>query len=360
MLVGPMDEPAAIVADFLQACLETGYLVSDDVNGPVEEAAGTMDLTMKDGQRCSAFHAYLLPALNRRNLSVLPQSIVESLIFEGARCVGVSCTIEGRQRELRSDQDVVLSAGVIDSPRLLMASGIGNADQLRKLGIRVIADLPGVGENLQDHPLLFAFSAETELHTTRGARSESHLFLRSHSALTAPDIQILLTPVASGLPGVPLSKGFSLGPALIRPHSRGRLTITSANPGSPLHIDPNFLAEESDLDALRVGVEMCTTLGLSHALAHWRAASVRVAPAGQTELREVIKSNIVTYNHAVGTCAMGMGKRDVVDSLLRVHGISNLRVADGSVMPNITTGNPLAPTLVIAERAADMIIANAR
>jgi choline dehydrogenase len=163
--------------------------------------------------------------------------------------------------------------------------------------------------------------------------------------------------VASGLPGIPLTKGFSSGPALIRPHSRGRLTMMSANPGSSLHIDPNFLAEESDLDALSAGVEACTRLGLSRALVQWRAASVRVAPSDKTKLREVIKSNIVTYNHPVGTCAMGMGTRAVVDSSLCVHGISNLRVADGSIMPNITTGNPLAATLVIAERAADMMLA---
>jgi hypothetical protein len=132
--------------------------------------------------------------------------------------------------------------------------------------------------------------------------------------------------VASGLPGIPLTKGFSSGPALICPHSRGRLTMMSANPGSSLHIDPNFLAEESDLDALSAGVEACTRLGLSRALVQWRAASVRVAPSDKTKLREVIKSNIVTYNHPVGTCAMGMGTRAVVDSSLCVHGISNLRV----------------------------------
>jgi choline dehydrogenase len=222
---------------------------------------------------------------------------------------------------------------------------VRNADQLRKLGIRVVAALPGVGENLQDHPLLFAFSAETELYTTRGSRSECHLFLRSHSALPAPDIQILLTPVASGLPGIPLTKGFSLSPALIRPHSRGRLTMTSANPGSPLHIDPNFLAEESDVNALSAGVEACTRLGLSQALGRWRAPAVRVAPSGKSEVREVIKSNLVTFNHAVGTCAMGVGD---APSLTRLYAFTAFRTCE---WPTDQSCRTLLPAILSRRRS---------
>jgi choline dehydrogenase len=360
MLVGPMAEPATIVADFLEACREAGYSVKEDVGGPVTEGAGTMDLNMKDGRRFSVVHAYLDPALSRRNLTVLPHTLVESLTFEGTRCVGARCQIAGQRCELRSEHDVVLSAGTIDSPRLLMNSGIGNSDHLRRLGIEVVADLPGVGENLHDHPLIVAFSAETHRDSTRGARTESHLFMRSSHSLPAPDVQILLSPTATGLTDVRPSKGFSLIPALLRPRSRGRLAITAADIRSPLHIDPNFLSDASDLDALCVAVQTCTELGLSTALSHWRVGAVRVAPSGKAELCEFIKRNVVTYNHAVGTCAMGVGNRAVVDPLLRVHGTSNLRIADASVMPSITTGNTLAPTLVIAERAASIIAASAR
>jgi choline dehydrogenase len=360
MLVGPIAEPAAIVADFLGACREQGQSVSEDVNGPVTEGAGTMDLNMKDGRRFSVVHAYLLPAVSRRNLTILPHALVESLTFEGTRCVGVRCQIDGQRRELRSDHDVVLSAGTIDSPRLLMISGIGNADHLRQLGIGVVADLPGVGENLHDHPMVSAFSAETNRASTRGARSESHLFMRSRNTLPAPDVQILLTPAATGLPGVAPSKGFSLISALLRPRSRGRLAITSADIRSPLHIDPNFLSDMSDMDALCVAVQTCMELGLSTALSHWRAGAVRVAPSDKAELREFIKGNVSTYHHAVGTCAMGVHRLAVVDPLLRVYGTSNLRIADASVMPSITTGNTLAPTLVIAERAASFVAASTR
>jgi choline dehydrogenase len=339
---------------FLSSCRQAGHAVIEDVNGPVEAGAGPADMNVKDGRRFSVAQAYLLPVLGRKNLTVLTNTLVESLVFEGARCVGIRCRIDGHRREIRSDHDVVLSAGCIESPRLLMVSGIGNAGHLKRLGIEVIADLPGVGENLHDHCQLRTFSADAG-QTAISPRLDAHLFLRSSDTLPVPDLHIGLAQAANAMPGAAPGGGFTLLAGLFRPRSRGRLALTSADVHAPLHIDPNYLANTSDMDALCVAAQVSIELGMSTALSPWHAGELRTAPAGKGEQRDFIKRNVTSYRHPVGTCAMGLGNRTVVDPMLRVHGIANLRVADNSVMPNITTGHTLAPTLVIAEKAASMI-----
>jgi choline dehydrogenase len=350
---------APFIEAFLSACRAAGHAVIDDVTGPVEAGAGTADMNVKDGRRFSVAHAYLLPVLGRKNLTLLTNTLVESLMFEGARCVGIRCRIDGQRREIRSNNDVVLSAGCIESPRLLMVSGIGNADHLRQLGIPVVADLPGVGENLHDHCQLRTFTADAG-QTAISPRLDAHLFFRSSDTLPAPDLHIGLTQAANAMPGAAPGGGFTLLAGLFRPRSRGRLALTSADPRAPLHIDPNYLSNASDMDALCVAAEVSTELGMSSALARWHAGELRVAASGKAELRDFIKRNVTSYRHPVGTCAMGFGERAVVDPMLRVHGIANLRIADNSVMPNITTGHTLAPTLVIAEQAASMIATASR
>lgn len=361
---GPMQLSSSSANDpfieaFLSSCGEAGHAVIEDVTGPVEAGAGPADVNVKDGRRFSVAQAYLLPALGRENLTILTNTLVESLVFEGTRCVGIRCLIDGRRREFRSDRDVVLSAGCIESPRLLMVSGIGNADHLAKLGIDVIADLPGVGENLHDHCQLRTFTAEAG-QPEISPRLDAHLFFRSTDTLPAPDLHIGLTQAATVMPGAPPGNGFTLLAGLFRPRSRGRLALTSANPRAPLHIDPNYLSNASDVDALCVAAQVSIELGMSTALFPWHAGEVRAAPASKAEQRDFIKRNVTSYRHPVGTCAMGLGESAVVDPMLHVHGIANLRIADNSVMPNITTGHTLAPTLVIAEQAASMIAAAPR
>lgn len=337
---------------FLSSCRSAGHAVLEDVIGPVETGAGPADMNVQDGRRFSVAQAYLMPVLGRKNLTVLTNTRVESLVFEGARCVGIRCRVDGQRREIRSDQDVVLSAGCIESPRLLMLSGIGNADHLSRLGIDVVADLPGVGENLHDHCQLRTFSTDPG-QAAISPRLDAHLFLRSDDTLPVPDLHIGLAQAATAAPG----GGFTLLTGLFRPRSRGRLALTSADLDAPLHIDPNYLSNGSDLEAICAGAEVSVELGMSSALARWRVGDVHKAPAGKAELRDFITRNVTSYRHPVGTCAMGLGSRAVVDPMLRVHGIANLRVADNSVMPTITTGHPLAPTLVIGEQAASMIAA---
>jgi choline dehydrogenase len=340
---------------FLTSCRDAGHAVLEDVSGPVETGAGTADWNVQDGRRFSVAHAYLLPVLGRKNLTILSDTRVESLVFEGARCVGIRCRIDGQRREIRSEQDVVLSAGCIESPRLLMLSGIGNADHLGRLGITVVADLPGVGENLQDHCQLRTFSTDAG-QAAISPRLDAHLFLRSSDTLPAPDLHVGLAQAATAAPG----GGFTFLTGLFRPRSRGRIALTSADLDAPLHIDPNYLSDSTDLDALCAGAQASVELGMSSALARWRTGDLHTAPTGNAKLRDFIKRNVTSYRHPVGTCAMGQGRETVVDPTLRVHGIANLRIADNSVLPSVTTGHTLAPTLVIGERAASMIAATPR
>ena len=316
-------------------------------------------MNVRDGRRFSVAQAYLLPVLGRGNLTVLTHTLVESLMFEGTRCVGIRCLIDGQPREIRSDHDIVLAAGSIESPRLLMVSGVGNADHLTRLGIRPVADLPGVGENLHDHCLLRTFTTEGEWGAV-SPRLEAHLLMRSNKSLPLPDLDIALTRASTVVPGPRSGGGFTLLAGLFRPRSRGRLALTAADVRAPLHIDPNYLSDPADMDALCAGAEASIELGMSSALSRWHDGELQVAPSGKAELRGFIKRTVDSYNHPVGTCAMGLGEYAVVDPTLRVHGISNLRVADNSVMPDITTGHTLAPTLVIAERAASMISASSQ
>jgi choline dehydrogenase len=341
-----------LAAAFLQACEEMGHAVLDDVNGPIRDGCGTYDFSVMDGQRFSVVQAFLLPAIGRQNLSVLTNANVDSLIFEKTRCTGVRGKVDGKLLEIRSHHDVVLSAGVMGSPRLLMRSGVGHAAELERLGLNVVADLPGVGENLHDHCLVSAFAAEAAVATESvGAR----LYARTSDEIRAPDHEVMISAWATGLPDVPVARGFSLHTALLRPQSRGRLALRSTDSDAPLLIDPRYFSESDDLATLCTAVEKCVELAASPALLKQRSGSVRMPPSGKAKLREFIRNNMGTYWNPVGTCSMGIEACSVVDPTLRVHGISNLRVADSSVMPRITTGNTLAPTLVIAERAASLM-----
>jgi choline dehydrogenase len=350
------DLPIAQV--FFEACREIGYPILDDVNGPVAEGCGTYDLNVVDGRRYSAARALLLPVARRPNLTILSCAEVEALRLEKNRCVGVRCRSDGRVQEFRSDREVILCAGAIGSPHLLMKSGIGNATDLQRVGIKVELDLPGVGENLQDHCLIRVYAAETREIFRSQRHPDAHLYLRSNNALPAPDIEIIMSSSATGVRDLPDDRNFVLTTTLLRPLSRGRLALGTSD--GPIQIDPRYLSHEQDLDAMCVAVEKCNELSLTTALSRREARRVRSAPREKAAMRDFLRANVGTYWHPVGTCAMGIGEQSVVDPSLRVRGVSNLRIADSSVMPSITTGNTLAPTLVIAERAARLILANAK
>jgi choline dehydrogenase len=344
-----------LTAAFLQACEEMGHTVLDDVNGPIRGGCGTYDFSIVDGQRFSVVQAFLLTAIDRPNLSVLTRANVNSLMFEGACCRGIRGEVDGKLLEIRSHHDVVLSAGTMGSPRLLMRSGVGRAAELERLGLKVVADLPGVGENLHDHCLVGVFAAEAATATESVG---AHLYARTSDRISAPDHEVIISALATGLPDVPVERGFTLHTALVRPQSRGRISLASTDWDAPLLIDPGYFSEPGDLTTLCAAVEKCVELAASPALLNQRSGSVCEPPSGKAELREFVKNRMATYWHPVGTCSMGIDAHSVVDPALCVHGIANLRVADSSVIPRITTGNTLAPTLVIADRAASLMTEN--
>lgn len=355
MHVEPVAEPSPLTAGFFKACEEMGHRVVEDVSAPIRDGAGYVDFNTKDGQRFSVVHGYLLPALQRQNLTVFTSAHVDALSFSGSRCTGVRLRIGGDQHDVMADQETVLCAGVIESPRLLMLSGVGNADELRLHRIPVVSNLHGVGENLQDHPFIVAFVAETKSPIAPGSRAGSHLFFRSMPDAYSPDTHALLATAAVGTAEIKPNEGFSIRIGLLRPQSRGRIRITSAAVDAPLLIDPDYLSATADLTTLCAAVEHARAIGMARGLSDWRKREIPRAPRGKGELNEFVAQNIGSYWHPVGTCAMGIHPEAVVDPSLRVYGTTHLRVADASIMPTITSGNTNAPTIVIAERAAELL-----
>jgi choline dehydrogenase len=355
MHVEPIDNPHPLSAGFFAACEEVGHQVLDDVGAPLRDGAGYMDFNTKDRQRFSVVHGYLLPALERKNLTLLTRARVDALTFSPSRCPGIPLRIGAKRRQVIAERETVVCAGAVESPRLLMLSGVGDAQELRRHGIDVVTDLPGVGENLQDHCFIVGFVAETMEPLAPGSRAGSHLFFRSLQAAYSPDVHAVLATSAVGTNEVEPNKGFSIRLGLLRPTSRGQIKITSDDPNAPLVIDPKYLSAEADITRLCAAVEHSRDIGSAAGLSEWRKREIARIPGGKAELREFVARNVGSYWHPVGTCAMGVHEQAVVDPSLRVHGTANLRVADASIMPTIPSGNTNAPTIAIAERAAQMI-----
>jgi choline dehydrogenase len=355
MHVEPVADPNPLTAGFFHACEETGHQFLEDVGAPIRDGAGYVDFNTKDGRRFSVVHGYLLPALERPNLTLLTGTRVEGLLFEGSRCTGIRLRIGAAHHEVMAEQETVLCAGVVESPRLVMLSGIGNADELRRYRIPVVSNLPGVGENLQDNCFIVGFVAETKAPMAPGSRAGSHLFFRSVKEAPRPDIQALLATSALGTTEVAPNQAFSIRLGLLRPQSRGRIKITSTDANAPLLIDLDYLSAAADLRTMSAAVEHSRAIGSAPSLSEWRKREIARIPRTTSELNEFIASNIGSYWHPVGTCAMGVHQEAVVDPSLRVYGTTNLRVADASIMLTITSGNTNATTIVIAERAAQMM-----
>jgi choline dehydrogenase len=358
--------PSAINAQFIEAAAALGYDRNPDFNGAQQEGTGLYQLTVKDGKRHSAAAAFLIPILDRPNLTVQTGVAVTRLLFENTRAIGVEYLHQGTLHQIFADQEVILSAGVFDSPKLLMLSGIGNANELQRLEIPVIADLPGVGQNLQDHPLVGIGYQSTQMLpplTLTSNLVEAGLFLHSSNNGTTPDLQFLFSPalwIGSAIaPDIP---GFTFILCLVNPQSRGTVTLQSANPADPPVIQVNYLQHQADLQALVKGIKI--TRQLAHADAFADIMDKELAPGTEISSDEAIAAYIrqsaTTFWHPAGTCKMGIDPMAVVDPELRVRGIEGLRVVDASVMPTVTIGNTNAPTIMIGEKAADLIKASDR
>ncbi len=370
---------------FLHGVSETcGVPVLDDYNGASQEGAARFQLSCRDGRRWSSSEGYLEPARARPNLTIRTGVLVEKVLFQGTRAIGVRLSQGGTSEDVLA-AEVVLSGGAVGSPHLLMLSGIGPAGQLAQHGIDVVADLP-VGQNLHDHmflPMTFlaprAGHRGTPLHFFGGmlkemltggtwfGRSvfESVAFVRTPSWKgDAPNLQIHSLPWAypksqddsSKRPEVDMRPAFSLFATLIYPQSRGTLTLRSADPAAAPHIDPGFLREGADKRTLIEGAEICRAIAASGPLG--AELTGELEPGGTSaQLDAAARARSFTVYHPVGTCRMGSDERAVVDPTLRVRGVDGLRVADASIMPSITGGNTNAPSLMIGERAAALIAA---
>jgi choline dehydrogenase len=344
-----------------------GMPYMDDINIPEPEGVGPQNLNVRDGRRCSPSDTFLRPAMSRKRLAVLTEAHVVKLRFRGTRCVGLDVLIDGRLHSIDSAREVILSAGAIDTPRLLMLSGIGPHADLMSLGIATVVDLPGVGRNLQDHGFVagLCFEAKRALPPPNNNISGSAVFWRSRPDLGVPDLMFLSAQVpflsAEIRARYPIPEdAFSILLGLVRPRSAGFLRMKTAMHDGPLEIQPNYLAEPADVDALIGGIEL--GLDLTSRPAFRKLIESRVAPASglslsREEALTFLRRSCISYMHPVGTCAMGSGREAVVDAELRVHGVEGLRIADASIMPTITSANTNAPCVMIGEFAALLIVA---
>jgi choline dehydrogenase len=368
---------------FLAACAELGMRRPGELNEPDNTGYAPTPVTQRRGLRHSAADAYLRPARRRRNLTVLTGAHVQRILLDGARATGVEYRdTTGLTQRVTASREVILSAGTVKSPQLLLLSGIGDPDQLRTVGVEPGHELVGVGANLQDHlaagivvhcpkPVTLAGAGSRAqlarfLLTRRGMLTssvdEAIAFVRSNPALAAPDLELIWLPVpflGEGLTPAP-AHGLTLAVLFLQPDSRGYIRLASADPAEPPVIDPGYLTAESDLRGLLAGLRIAERLCDTAALRPYVGAPMAPWPGkvDDAKLATLVREHAQTAYHPVGTCRMGSDDSAVVDCELRVRGLDGLRVVDASVMPRIIRGHTQAPTVMIAERAADLIRAS--
>jgi choline dehydrogenase len=361
-------DPNPVSRAFIDACVELGFPRTDDFNGPRMAGAGWHHVNIKEGRRHSDEVAYLYPALDReqakpvqdRTLELIDGAQATRLLFTGRRCTGVEYLRNGRTETVTATREVIVCAGAIDSPKLLLLSGIGPREQLAALGIRSLVDLAGVGENFHNHVLIPVIcQARQPIPPPRNNMSEAALFYRSTPGWPGPDMQMAFV---HGDPAKvradPPQHVMVMLPGVVRPLSRGRLRLASADPLAHPLIDPNYLAVEADHRRLTEGVRLARKIYATGALADWVAEEVLPGPeVSDVELGEDVRNRAESYHHQAGSCRMGLDALAVVDPGLRVHGIEGLRVADASVMPAVPSGNCHAGVVMIGEKCADLIMA---
>ncbi|HLI68387.1 MAG TPA: choline dehydrogenase [Ktedonobacteraceae bacterium] len=364
---------------FVEACIETGMPANKDFNGATQEGAGVFQTTQKNGARWSAADAYLKPAMRRRNLTVRMRTQVARVVIEKGRATGVAYLANGRIETVRANREVLVCGGAINSPQLLMLSGIGPADHLKAKGIEVVLDLPGVGENLQDHlagAAIYQASKPVSLNDAQkpgnllnyllfkkgpftSTIAEAGAFFKTRSDVPTPDIQFHFTPTFfkpntfEPAPG----HGFMIISTLLHPRSRGRIRLHSNDPSAHAAIHANYFTEEEDIQVMLAGLKMAHEVAHTQAFAPFLGPEVEPFTWNRTD-SEIIQAGrewCETLYHPAGTCKMGTDDMAVVDPQLRVRGIEGLRVIDASIMPTVIGGNTNAPTIMIAEKAADML-----
>lgn len=373
--------PNPLSRTFIDACVQLGYPEVPDFNGPQMQGAGWHHIDVSNGRRCGALAAFLEPALNRPNLTLLTNAHAMKLVFEGQRCVGVTYQQEaptqpagesrrigqGGQdseaepgvRTVRAAREVIVCAGAIESPKMLLLSGIGDGEQLRRFDIPLVAHVPGVGRNFHNH-VLVGLIAETADPVEPGRQnlSESALFTASRPGMIAPDLQIGFVHVPFDIiVGQHHPNAVSILPGVVRPHSRGWVRLASADPFAKPAVNPNYLADTADLVRLVQAVKLSRDIFAAPAFKERLKSELMPGPDVQTdsEMESFVRGRADSYHHQVGSCRMGIDDQAVVDPRLHVHGVTGLRVVDASVIPAVPSGNCHTAIAAIAERAADLI-----
>ena len=375
---------------WVAAAQAAGYPFNPDYNGETQEGVGFFQLTAKNGRRCSSAVAYLNPARKRPNLTIVTHAQAERIVLEGTRAVGVAYTDRaGNKQIIKAGKEIILSGGAINSPQLLMLSGIGDAAQLKDNGIAVQKELPGVGKNMQDHlqvRLVYKCNEPTlndEVSSMVGqakiglkymmsrsgpmamAASLATGFMRTRENLETPDIQFHVQPLSAENPGKGADKfsAFTMSVCQLRPESKGEIRLKSRDPKAYPAIIPNYLSTQTDRDTAVAGVNVARTIARHAPLA--AKISEEYRPHADLPMDDYdatldwARNNCASIYHPTGTCKMGSDPQAVVDERLRVHGISGLRVADCSIMPEIVSGNTNAPAIMIGEKASDLVLADA-
>jgi choline dehydrogenase len=368
---------------FIEAATEAGYPRNDDFNGANQDGVGYHQTTTRQGRRCSTAVGYLRPVLRRPNLRVITEALTEKILFDGHRAVGVAFRRGGQSQIARAAREIIVCGGAVNSPQLLMLSGIGPQDHLAEFGIPVVQHLAGVGQSLQDH-----YSAAIKLKcrlpvtvndvmlsnarklkaglqyymTHKGPlamiSSPAALFARTRPELASPDVKISISPFSAERPqdGLHPWSGFTMIAYQLRPESRGQIRLRSANPADPPAVHPNYLTADTDQRTIVAGLKLCRQLLANRHLAPYVAAEFQPGPAVHSdgELLDYARRRGGTVYHPTSTCKMGVDAMAVVDPELRVRGIEGLRVADASIMPTVVSGNTNAATIMIGERCADL------
>ncbi|MBO0736432.1 MAG: choline dehydrogenase, partial [Alphaproteobacteria bacterium] len=387
LCVSDVPDRHPICEAFVKSAIDLGFPRNNDFNGASQEGAGYHQTTTRQGRRCSTAVGYLRPAMQRPNLHVMTEALTEKIILEGRRATGVAFRQNGRIFTARAASEVILCGGAVNSPQLMMLSGIGPQEHLSELGIAVVHHLPGVGQNLQDHysaalklkcraPITVNDVMQSNARKLKVglqyimfktgplamATSPAALFARTRSELASPDIKCSISPFSAERPqdGLHPWSGFTVIAYQLRPESRGRIRLKTPDPADPPAVYPNYLSTETDQRTIVAGLKLGRRLLANAHLQQFVASELQPGPAVDTDeqLLDYARRRGGTVYHPTSTCKMGTDAMAVVGAELRVHGIEGLRIADASIMPTVVSGNTNAAAIMIGERAADMVHRN--